>query len=130
LMSPRWGLRSVQTAWWRGAGVLQAASDGRRRQAEIAARWIANYRNVIVAGDFNTPPESPVFRDNFGTLSSAFTVAGWGVGSTYFAGRFSLRLDHILCNDQWQPKGCWVGPDVGSEHRPLTAVLARTREDN
>ncbi len=127
LTSPRWALRTVQAIWWRGAAMLQAASDARRQQAEIAGRWIARDRNVIVVGDFNTPPESPVFRENFGQLSDAFAVAGWGPGSTYFAGWFSLRLDHILCDDQWQPRGCWVGPKMGSEHRPLTAVLARTR---
>jgi uncharacterized membrane protein/endonuclease/exonuclease/phosphatase (EEP) superfamily protein YafD len=129
LMSPRWGLRTVQSIWWRGARMLQAASDGRRQQAEIAGRWIAGYQNVIVAGDFNTPAESPVFRNNFGELSSAFAVAGWGTGRTYFAGWFSLRLDHILSSQSWQAKQCRVGPNVGSEHRPLMAVFARTRED-
>ncbi len=129
LMSPRWGLRTVQAIWWRGAGMLQASSDGRRQQAEIAARWIANYPNAIVAGDFNTPPESPVFTKNFGNLADAFTTSGWGVGSTYFAGWFSLRLDHILCDSAWQPREYRLGPNVGSEHRPLTGVLSRTREE-
>ena len=127
LMSPRWGLRTVQALGWRGAAMLQASSDGRRQQAEVAGPWCTAEPNAIVAGDFNTPPESPVFRHNFGRLSDAFGTAGWGVGSTYFAGWFSLRLDHILCDRQWQVRECTVGPDVGSEHRPLMAELGKTQ---
>ncbi len=128
LMSPRWALRMVQRGWWRGAESLQAASDGRRMQAEIAGRWCAAESNVIVLGDFNTPPESRVFRDNFGRLSDAFDTAGWGLGSTYFAGWFSLRLDHILCDDAWTPTEFAILNNVGSEHRPLAAVLSKRQK--
>ena len=33
-----------------------------------------------------------------------------------------MRIDHILIGGLGQASQCWVGPDVGSPHRPVIAV--------
>ena len=35
----------------------------------------------------------------------------------------AVRIDHILAGPGWRCGRCWVGPDVGSPHRPLLADL-------
>jgi vancomycin resistance protein VanJ len=125
LATPRFGLEAVRTQFWNGADKLQEASDARRLQARSASRWMSDFHDVVVTGDFNTPPESPLYRESFGRYANAFSVAGWGVGNTYFRGYNRLRLDHVLYDEHWQCRACWIGPDVGSEHRPVMAVLTR-----
>jgi endonuclease/exonuclease/phosphatase (EEP) superfamily protein YafD len=79
---------------------------------------------VLVMGDFNTPPESAIFRRVWGRYTDAFASAGWGWGYTFFTMRkIAVRIDHILAGPGWYCERCWVGPDVGSPHRPLLAEL-------
>jgi vancomycin resistance protein VanJ len=37
-----------------------------------------------------------------------------------------VRIDHILAGPGWYCARCWVGPDVGSPHRPVLADLIAT----
>lgn len=77
---------------------------------------------VIVAGDFNTPGESAIFRRVWGRYTDAFSASGWGWGYTFFTMRkIAVRIDHILAGPGWYCERCWVGPDIGSPHRPLLA---------
>jgi endonuclease/exonuclease/phosphatase (EEP) superfamily protein YafD len=102
-----------------------------RLRNNAAARWNEAMRlhdlaaeaggNVLVAGDFNLPPDSPIFRHAFDDLSDAFSAAGLGYGWTYRNNRTDLRIDHILSGSAWTCQSAWVGPFVGSPHRPLLA---------
>jgi endonuclease/exonuclease/phosphatase (EEP) superfamily protein YafD len=83
---------------------------------------------VIVTGDFNTPPASLAFRAPFGRLHNAFSTAGWGIGNTFFGPYGGVRVDHILYDDAWQARACWVCESVGAEHRPLFSVLSHTAQ--
>jgi endonuclease/exonuclease/phosphatase (EEP) superfamily protein YafD len=78
-----------------------------------------------VAGDFNTPTRSAVYRESWTDLTNAFSAAGWGLGHTHFSRRIGVRIDHILASDHWHVTSCEVGPDVGSAHRPVVAELKR-----
>lgn len=82
---------------------------------------------TILAGDFNTPSDSPIFKAAWGCFNDAFTYAGWGLGSTYFTHWSSTRIDHLLADDQWQILNCWVGPRLGSPHDPVVTDLCFTR---
>jgi endonuclease/exonuclease/phosphatase (EEP) superfamily protein YafD len=82
--------------------------------------------SVLLAGDFNTPCEGRVYHQFWSDFPDAFTVAGFGLGHTYFAHGACVRIDHVLCGSAWHCRDCWVGPDVGSPHRPLIADLDRT----
>jgi endonuclease/exonuclease/phosphatase (EEP) superfamily protein YafD len=102
-----------------------------RLRNNASARWNEAMRlrdlaehadeNVILAGDFNLPNDGPIFRNAFSNLSDAFVDAGLGYGWTYRMHRTNVRIDHILTGSAWSCRCAWVGPDVGSPHRPLIA---------
>ncbi len=126
LQSPRFGLRAVLAHPWSGGTELDRYTKMRRLEAAAIHDWLAPYPAVVIAGDFNTPPESPTFWHNFGGYLEAFTAAGWGVGNTFQPDWWNgLRIDHIVAGSGWWCQRCWVGPDVGAEHRPVLAELAR-----
>ena len=98
----------------------------RRRQFEALARWARVQREpVILAGDFNTLPESALFREHLGGYANAYSVAGFGWGNTHFTRRTAVRIDHVMTGAGWTARRCRVGPDVGSAHRPVVADLVR-----
>jgi vancomycin resistance protein VanJ len=80
---------------------------------------------TLLAGDFNTPIDSDIFRSAWTGYTDAFNFAGIGVGTTYRVKRTWTRIDHILFNNDWQCRQCWLGPDVGSPHLPVIADLER-----
>jgi|GEM_PF-5171222 len=36
---------------------------------------------------------------------------------------FGIRINHVLASREWQVVTAWVGPNLGSEHRPVFADL-------
>jgi vancomycin resistance protein VanJ len=124
LASPREGLAKVVHERGQAPDDLEASSQLRWKQSEYLAREAATVAGpVLLAGDFNTPPESAIFRRLWGRYTDAFGAAGWGWGYTFFGGRTRVRIDHILAGPGWHCDRCWVGPDVGSAHRPVLADL-------
>jgi endonuclease/exonuclease/phosphatase (EEP) superfamily protein YafD len=109
------------------SGSLLAQNSDRRREESETIRNRVNQIGgpVIIAGDFNTPDDSPIFRSNWARLQDAFTTAGWGLGITYAKHRTALRIDHVLCDPGWTIRWCRVGADVGSGHHVLVADLER-----
>ena len=97
----------------------------RRRNESAAVRNVAETSTdpVVIAGDFNTTDDSPIFREHWGDFVDAFADRGLGIGYTYLNRDTQLRIDHILAGPGWQIVRCWVGPAVGSPHRPLVADL-------
>lgn len=84
---------------------------------------------LVVIGDFNTPPWSPVYRrflDKTGLIDAAGSP--WPTTT-----RFSLRfrdwfhygapVDHILVSPGVAVTHFEVGPDIGSDHLPLIADI-------
>lgn len=107
-------------------GLNELAQDTRLRaiDAQEASAWIDSFSGPkLVAGDFNLPPESRIYRDNFSNWSNAFEIAGWGYGHTKYTRWHGLRIDHVLCQDSFCVADCEVGPDVGSDHRPVLATF-------
>jgi endonuclease/exonuclease/phosphatase (EEP) superfamily protein YafD len=81
---------------------------------------------TILAGDFNTPDDSPIFQSCWKDFADGFSYAGLGLGNTYFTRWSSTRIDHILAGGDWQFTACRVGPDAGSPHHPVIADLVWT----
>jgi endonuclease/exonuclease/phosphatase (EEP) superfamily protein YafD len=126
LATPRWGLLAAVSDRSDGAKQLQHNSDTRREQSAALshrARLLAG--PVLLAGDFNTPVESTIHREYWSDYQNAFSVAGFGCGSTHLTELTAVRIDHILATADWHIRKCWVGPDVGSAHRPIVADLTR-----
>ncbi len=129
LSSPHWALRDSLDGSKTGPGELDRNIANRRTQAEQLRTEIEQTTNrpLIIAGDFNLVPDSPVFTGNFENMTDAFESSSWGFGWTYFHQHAMVRIDHVLFNDGLACRSCRVGPDLGSPHRPVLAELVITR---
>jgi vancomycin resistance protein VanJ len=127
LASPRQGLYEVVHESRKGIEDLEAGTAMRAEQFENLSLEVEDVNGpLLLAGDFNTPTESVLFRDVWGRYTDAFTSAGWGWGYTFIGGRTTVRIDHILAGPGWHCERCWVGPHLGSPHRPVVADLVWT----
>ena len=111
--NPLEGLRVL-----RQKGLLRAIE---LRQAEHFASGAAGPH--IAVGDFNTPPESRLYRAAWGGWTNAFSVAGLGFGRTRLNGWIRARIDHVVVDGSWRVVDARLGEDVGSDHLPLIAVV-------
>jgi endonuclease/exonuclease/phosphatase (EEP) superfamily protein YafD len=99
---------------------LEENSELREIESRRARAWADGAMTpTIVAGDFNTPPESSNFREHWAGFDNAFSVAGFGFGATKFNGWIRLRIDHVLLGDGLHAVRAFVGDDVWSDHRPV-----------
>ncbi len=127
LASPRDGIYEAIHDDLTGPAAVRANSARRWQQSEYLARHAAGLDGpVLLAGDFNTPPESAIFRQVWADYADAFSTAGWGWGYTFHGGRTWVRIDHVLAGKGWHCGHCRVGPHVGSPHRPVLAELTWT----
>lgn len=79
----------------------------------------------VVAGDFNLPVESRIYRESWGSMTNAFSTAGFGLGHTKCTRWHGVRIDHVLVRDGGiRVTRASVGPECGSDHHPVVAELA------
>ena len=122
LATVRQGLEEVIASPWRGLPALRANTELRWRESELARRWVDEVAGpVLLAGDFNMPCESAIYRQYWSPFSDAFSSVGLGWGNTKFTRWYGVRIDHILAGPGWRFRRCSVGPDVKSDHRPVIA---------
>lgn len=126
LASPHQQLEALRYRGPDAGAALQADSDRRTFESLTIAAQVRQIGGpFIIAGDFNTPDDSPLFRIAWHDYDDAFNTAGFGFGTTYANHHTWLRIDHVLYDPSWRCRACWVGPPLGSGHRPLVAVLER-----
>lgn len=122
LATPRTGLEAVLREWEKGIPALRANTTLRWKQSGVVSRFVDQVHGpTLVAGDFNMPGDSPIYRRFWSHYSDAFSSAGLGWGHTRFTRWFGIRIDHVLAGPEWRFRRCWVGPDIGSDHRPVIA---------
>ena len=134
LASPRDALQAVIAHKWGGRGGVERHVERhvarRGDQSATASRHVAAAGGLaLVLGDFNTPADSTVYRRDWSGLTNAFSHAGFGFGNTHFTRRTGVRIDHVLAGDGWRVRRCWVGPNVGSAHRPIIADVELRRAE-
>ena len=89
-------------------------------ESRLARRWVDLGKGPrLVAGDFNMPVESAIFRAHWGSMTDGWEAAGLGFGYTRLAGWISLRIDHVLADSSWSVQSARVLPDYGSDHLPV-----------
>lgn len=125
LETPRAGFERLRAGRLREAiPVIEEKSHLRDVELRSARRWVeSSDRPRIVAGDFNTPPESRAYRSAWGDWTNAFTRAGRGFGGTRLNGWIRVRIDHVLVDDRWTVVDARTGEDVGSDHLPVIATV-------
>ncbi len=133
LLTPRRGLKAVLN---RQTGIdlsrvpeLEVALRQWIEDSQAASDFIAGFPGAkIVAGDFNMPVESPIYRRFWATLDNAFSTAGLGFGFSKITeeegSTYGTRIDHLLYTPPWRCVRAWLGADIGSDHRPLVANFA------
>ncbi len=107
-----------------------------RRTESAAARALivpeGESRPTVVAGDFNLPVESHLYRKFWGDLTNSLGETGTGLRWTWGFQpsiswlnwlHFGVRIDHILTSSGVRVSNAWVGPPMGSDHRPVIADL-------
>ena len=125
LYTPREGLEALRNKDRRAFEIIGDNTLRRREEAAAVASFIdEKKRPVLLAGDFNATVESSLYRDIFGGYQNAFSRTGWGWGYTMFTRWHGIRIDHVLADGEWIIHRSWVGPDVGSAHRPLIADVS------
>ena len=126
LSSPHRALGQMPHDWELAGQMLRSNSQRRQRESQIIRQDIARLGEpIVLAGDFNTPCDSPIFRRQWSDLGDAFSAAAWGFGISYAKHYTWLRIDHILYDRGWTCRQCRAGPDVGSGHRAVFAELER-----
>lgn len=99
-----------------------------QREAQIRgiADWVsAQTLPVAVIGDLNDTPWTGSFRKFVGQAGLA--VGGDGLGLSWPSFCPFLALDHCLHDRRLAVAYLHLGPDLGSDHRPLHVTLARAR---
>lgn len=107
-------------------GAPQAATRD-RHLAALAAHVQAMHEPVLVLGDLNATPWSTGLRiATAGRLGYRSLAAPWT--PTWRArSAFAIPIDHALCTAPLVVTARAVGPDVGSDHRPLLLSVGWTR---
>ena len=97
-------------------------------ESHLARQWVEQGNGpLLVLGDFNTPVESRIYRQHWGHLTNAFSVAGTGLGTTKNNGWIRVRIDHVLASDAWHVDRVQRGSETYSDHRPLVVDLILKR---
>lgn len=132
LPTPRKGLieflEEVDSNEEESTEVLEDEIEIRSRASKYVHDRVQGRGSVdIVAGDFNMLADSRIYRRDWSDYKNAFTYGGWGIGYTKFekfeGHQVMGRIDHILVLAQHGVRRCWVGPHIGSDHRPLLAEV-------
>jgi endonuclease/exonuclease/phosphatase (EEP) superfamily protein YafD len=82
-------------------------------------------RPLIVAGDFNTTPWSPHFRDLISASGLRNAAQGQGLVATWPRQFWPARvpIDHVLVRGPFAVETITRGPSIGSDHFPVIADL-------
>lgn len=134
-ISPRHALTNLKP--WSiitGAGIEDVTQDAILREVEaLKAReftqTLGKSEPTLIAGDFNMPNDSSLFRKHWGDLTDAYATAAVGYGYTspcqtkvgWPNNTPWAQVDHILTTPGIPVERCWVGHSGGSDHRLIAA---------
>jgi endonuclease/exonuclease/phosphatase family metal-dependent hydrolase len=103
---------------------LAADAYDRWREAAAARAWVRTVSGpTLIAGDFNGPPDSPLYRETWRGYRDAFDVAGSGYGYTAHAPLPWIRIDRVLTSPEWRIRRCNTLPGSGHDHLPVLAEV-------
>lgn len=127
LETARDGLEAIMHERLEGRDEVRANIELRRWESELARTFLrdhgASLDRLVVAGDFNMPVESAIYRSYWADFENAFSSAGVGYGFTKHTRLLAARIDHVLVGGGVRVEDAWVNDEVGSDHRPVVADL-------
>jgi endonuclease/exonuclease/phosphatase family metal-dependent hydrolase len=79
---------------------------------------------MIVCGDFNDSPLSYANRTIAKGLTDCYVKTGFGPGISYHRSRMYVRIDNIMCTQDFTPYACKVDNSIkNSDHYPIMCWL-------
>lgn len=124
-----------------GAVVRNKIATGYQTRLELTQKLVQDVQNrvgpVLIAGDFNSTPQSDVYATMTTYLTDAYRAAGWGFGFSYpthaadirrvsFLPRL-FRIDMIFFSAEFNAVRSWTSSAYGeSDHLPMVASLTWT----
>lgn len=124
LATVREGLSAVMQRRLAGVPLLKENIATRWAMSSMARTFVdATAQPLLIAGDFNLPSDSAIYRRDWAVFTSAFEVAGSGFGTTKKTSWFGIRIDHILLGPGWTCERAFIGPHLNGDHRPIVADL-------
>lgn len=100
----------------------------RAPQADSVAAFIDRHqgKSIIVCGDFNENPISYAHHRISEKLTDCFVESGNGLGISYNRNSFYVRIDHIMCSNDWKPYNFKVDNEIKvSDHYPMYGWLEK-----
>lgn len=126
LETPREGLEALMSNPRTGRSEMERTTRIRRTESELASRLAHEFDGpTLVAGDFNMPVDSAIYRSYWAGWQNAFSAAGTGFGFTKFTRTIGIRIDHVLADASWSVVSAHVGESLGGDHRPVIVDLRR-----
>lgn len=113
--------------WVDWARALRAGFLAQEREA-VALRHLLDAERLpyVVAGDFNSTPDSWAYRHVARGLRDLGARAPWGRRATFPSPLPVLRIDFVLASHAWEGAAAWTLPTTASDHRPLaTRIVLR-----
>jgi endonuclease/exonuclease/phosphatase (EEP) superfamily protein YafD len=125
LETPRSAIEAIMTNWKYGREEMSQLTSVRSLESSLAVNLLGRPASQpsIIAGDFNMPVESAIYREKWSVFVNAFSKVGLGFGHTKTTRWFGTRIDHVLTGTSFRPVRCWVGPEMGNDHRPVVAEV-------
>ncbi len=111
--------------------VVKLGESTRKRapQAEAVETYIQQHRNrsIILCGDFNDGPISYAHRTIAKNLTDCYVASGNGPGVSYHHAGFFVRIDNIMCSNDWKPYRCQIDRKISaSDHYPIVCYLKKS----
>lgn len=100
----------------------------RAPQADAVAEYVRRNKgkSILLMGDFNDSPISYARHVIASELNDCYVACGNGPGISYHYNGFYVRIDHVMCSDDWQPCKCKVDNSIkASDHYPIICWLKK-----
>jgi endonuclease/exonuclease/phosphatase family metal-dependent hydrolase len=107
---------------------LADAAKRRAPQADAVHKYIEAHKRypTIVCGDFNDNPISYTRRTVAKGLTDCYISSGNGVGLSYNQKGFYVRIDNIMCSQDYAAYNCKVDNKIeSSDHYPIFCWLKK-----
>ena len=105
--------------------VRQRSARVRNEILELAASLAEAEGSRLLIGDLNCTPWSPHFRALCRATGLRDSALGHGVQATWFPRSLpiGIPIDHVLVSEDIRIESREVGPNLGSDHRPVVVDL-------
>jgi endonuclease/exonuclease/phosphatase (EEP) superfamily protein YafD len=113
-----------------GLHTLPPATPRFMRDRDALMRWAVDHTRsasrLIIAGDLNATSSSPAFREMVREGDLVDSRRGFGRQPTWplAFGSAGIGIDHLLLRGDMVVADRFVGPDIGSDHRPIFVDIA------